>query len=89
MPDPELLREWHPLDHTPAPEFIPPMFDGPHVVSVSPKRCARFVALSRARGHDACTARMLGLPGRLVRCWDSEGLDLIAAGLRCDAVAVF
>jgi hypothetical protein len=31
MPDPELLREWHPLDHTPAPEYIPPRWDGPHV----------------------------------------------------------
>ena len=31
MPDPELLREWHPLDHTPAPEYIPPQWDGPHV----------------------------------------------------------
>jgi hypothetical protein len=31
MPDPELLREWHPLDHTPAPEYIPRYWDGPHV----------------------------------------------------------
>jgi hypothetical protein len=31
MPDPELLREWHPLDHTPAPEYIPPHWIGTHV----------------------------------------------------------
>src|SRR5215472_14877220 len=31
MLDPELLREWHPLDHTPAPEYIPRQWDGPHV----------------------------------------------------------
>jgi hypothetical protein len=34
-------------------------------------------------------ARKLRLPGRLARRWNSEGLDLIAAGLRCEAVAVF
>jgi hypothetical protein len=33
--------------------------------------------------------RTLGLPGRLARLWNCEGLDLIAAGLRRDAVAVF
>jgi hypothetical protein len=31
MADPELLREWHPLDHKPAPEYIPPCWIGPHV----------------------------------------------------------
>jgi hypothetical protein len=31
MRDIELLREWHPLDHTPAPEYIPPYWDCPHV----------------------------------------------------------
>jgi hypothetical protein len=31
MPDPELLREWHPLDHTPAPEYVPLAWDGRHV----------------------------------------------------------
>ena len=30
MPDPELLRQWHPLDQTPAPEH-PPYWNGPHV----------------------------------------------------------
>ena len=30
MPDPELLREWHPLDHRLAPEYIPPCWDRPH-----------------------------------------------------------
>ena len=31
MPDPDLLREWHPLDHTPVPDYHPPQWDGPHV----------------------------------------------------------
>jgi hypothetical protein len=31
MPDPELLRDWHPLDHTPAPEYVPPTWNGSHV----------------------------------------------------------
>jgi hypothetical protein len=31
MPDPDLLREWHPLDHPPAPDYVPPQWDGPHV----------------------------------------------------------
>ena len=31
MPNPELLRDWHPLDQTPAPEYIPPIWIGPHV----------------------------------------------------------
>jgi hypothetical protein len=41
MPNPELLREWHPLNHTLAPDYIPPGMDR---MSVSdwPKRFARF-----------------------------------------------
>jgi hypothetical protein len=31
MPNPELLREWHPLDGVPAPECILPGWDGPDV----------------------------------------------------------
>jgi hypothetical protein len=27
----ELIRDWHPLDHTPPPDYIPPSWDGPHV----------------------------------------------------------
>jgi hypothetical protein len=42
------------------------------------------------RDHDIAHApRKLGVPGRLARHWNCEGLDLIAAGLRRDAVAVF
>lgn len=26
-----LIAEWHPLDQVPAPEFVPPTWDGPHV----------------------------------------------------------
>jgi hypothetical protein len=53
-------------------------------------RTVQAVAVARARDHDtAHAARKLGLPGRLARRWNCEGLDLIAAGLRRDAVAVF
>ena len=27
----ELFRDWHPLDHTPPPEYVPPFWTGPHV----------------------------------------------------------
>jgi hypothetical protein len=48
------------------------------------------VALARSRDRDiAHAARRHGIPGRLARRWNCEGLDLIAAGLRRDAVAVF
>ena len=48
------------------------------------------VGIARSRDRDiAHAARKLGLPGRLARRWNRGGLDLIAAGLRRDAVAVF
>jgi hypothetical protein len=47
MPDPELLRDWHPLDHTPAPEYIPPQWDGPHVG----KRLAEALRTLRINGY--------------------------------------
>ena len=25
-----LLTDWHPLDHRPAPDYVPPRWDGPH-----------------------------------------------------------
>jgi hypothetical protein len=171
MPDPELFREWHPLDHTPAPEYVPPQWDGPHAGKrlaealrtlrympvngypagftnswpailheysdrvayeddpvwkaeraaesnwTKPRpsaieiarmetaivwparylghvpqllRVVQAVALARSRERDvAHAAHKLGLPGRLARRWNCEGLDTIAAGLRRDAVAVF
>jgi hypothetical protein len=172
MPDPELLRDWHPLNHTPLPEYIPPQWDGPHVgkrlsealrtlryipINSYPRafgnswpkyqiewsdalaqleadeaqqeqdaraknwtriipsateiarmetaivwpasylghlpqllRTVQAVAVARSRERDiAHAARKLGLPGRLARRWNCEGLDLIAAGLRRDAVAAF
>jgi hypothetical protein len=27
----ELIRDWHPLDHTSPPEYVPPSWTGPHV----------------------------------------------------------
>src|SRR5262249_26311602 len=51
-------------------------------------RTVQAVALSRARDRDIAHAARR-LPGRLARRWNTEGLDLIAAGLRRDAVAVF
>jgi hypothetical protein len=53
-------------------------------------RTVQAVAVARARERDiALAARKLGLPGRLARRWNRQGLDLIATGLRRDAVAVF
>ena len=26
-----LLTDWHPLDHRPAPDYVPACWDGPHV----------------------------------------------------------
>jgi hypothetical protein len=53
-------------------------------------RTVQVVALARSRDRDiADAARRLPLPGRLARRWNCEGLDLIAAGLRPDAVVVF
>jgi hypothetical protein len=48
------------------------------------------VALARSRYQDiAAATRKLKLPGRIVRRWNNEGLDLIAAGLQRDDVEVF
>jgi hypothetical protein len=48
------------------------------------------VAQVKARSLDiAHAARRLKLPGRLVRRWNDEGLDAIAAGLRREMIAVF
>ena len=48
------------------------------------------VAAGRARDRDMeHAARRLRLPGRVVRRWNSEGLDLIARGLRSDRVRIF
>jgi len=52
MPDPELLREWHPLDHTPAPEYIPRYWDGPHVG----KRLAEALRTLRHMPINGCPA---------------------------------
>jgi hypothetical protein len=167
-----LLTDWHPLDHRPAPEYIPPAWDGPHVgkrlveglrtlmlmpmprgprasgshwpayahdwadllaqqeadaeqkqrdqreanrarlrpssveimrmeqAIVWPARYLRefpqllrtvqAVAAGRARDRDMeHAARRLRLPGRVVRRWNGEGLDLIARGLVGDRVRIF
>jgi hypothetical protein len=53
-------------------------------------RTVQAVAAGRARDRDMeHAARRLRLPGRLVRRWDAEGLDLIARGLRSDRVRIF
>src|SRR5262249_16999028 len=53
-------------------------------------RTVQAVAFLRARNRGiAHAARKLRLPGRLARRWNREGLNLIATGLRPDAVAVF
>jgi hypothetical protein len=169
---PEDLIEWHPLDHKPAPEYIPPCWIGPHVgkrlaealrtlrsmpingvprgfasswpvyaiewedrlaqleadeaqqkqdalarnwTKIVPSsnevsrmeaaiswparylaelpqllRTVGAVAVARSRHQDiAAATRKLQLPGRIVRRWNNEGLDVIAAGLRRDKVGVF
>ena len=48
------------------------------------------VASVKSRGQNIAAAeRKLRLPGRIVRRWNNEGLDLIAAGLRRDEVMIF
>jgi hypothetical protein len=48
------------------------------------------VAHARSRYQDiAAATRKLQLPGRIVRRWNNEGLDLVAAGLIRDDVTVF
>jgi hypothetical protein len=53
-------------------------------------RTIQAVVLARSRDRGiAHASRKLALPGRLARRRNGEGLDLIAAGLRRDAVPVF
>jgi hypothetical protein len=53
-------------------------------------RAVQVAALFSARHRDMeQAAKRLRLPGRIVRRWNREGLDTIAAGLRRDTVAVF
>jgi hypothetical protein len=167
-----LLTDWHPLDHRPAPGYLPACWDGPHVgkrlvdglrtlmlmpvprgprvfgngwpsyahdwadllaqqeadeqqkahdrheanrVRLRPSsveimhmgqaiawpahylcqfpqlvRTVQAVAAGRARDRDMeHAARRLRLPGRVVRKWNGEGLDLIAHGLVGDRVRIF
>jgi hypothetical protein len=66
---------------------------GRGAISVTCRNCFGQFKVSRSRApaiRDIThAARKLRLPGRLARRWNCEGLDLIAAGLRRDAVAVF
>ena len=53
-------------------------------------RTVTMVAAGRSRDRDMeYAARQLRLPGRVVRRWNGEGLDLIARGLRSDRVRIF
>ena len=53
-------------------------------------RVVQVATLGRARYRDMdWAARRLELPGRLVRRWHRGGVDLIAVGLRRDAVRIF
>jgi len=170
-PDCILLTDWHPLDHTPPPEYIPPSWHGPHVGKrliealrvlqlmpappgpqafanmwptyehdwadrihyeddptwkversadrnrLKPRptpieiahmeqaigwparylfhfpqllRTVQAAAVARVRHRDlSVVERRLQLPGRVVRRWNRESLDLIAVGLRRERVAIF
>ena len=168
----DLVRDWHPLDCSTAPDYVPPAWDGPHVgkrlveglrtlrqmprsngpqqfgnawpeytfdwadhlaqleaeetqrrqdahvrnwtkvlptsieiarmeiAAIWPGRYLRefpqlitavqCAAVARARHRDLhWVANNLNLPDRLVRRWNREGLDMIAAGLRRDTVIIF
>jgi hypothetical protein len=53
-------------------------------------RVVQAVAVVRSHHGDISRAvRRLKLPGRMVRRWNRQGLDAIAAGLRRDEVPVF
>jgi len=53
-------------------------------------RVVQLAALARARHRDLrWVASRLRLPGRLVRKWNTQGLDAIALGLIRDRVPVF
>jgi hypothetical protein len=53
-------------------------------------RTVQIATLGRARYRDLhWVAGKLGLPGRLCGRWNQDGLNMIAAGLRRDVVAVF
>ena len=53
-------------------------------------RAVQAVALARMRDCDSdAAARRLRLPGRVVRRWNHDGLNLIARGLRRDKVRIF
>jgi hypothetical protein len=53
-------------------------------------RTVQAVAAGRARDRDMeQAARRLRLPGRVVRRWNGEGLDLIARGLVGDHMRIF
>jgi len=54
-------------------------------------RTVGVVALVRSFHKDVefAARRRLWMPPRVVRRWNREGLDLIAAGLRCDGVTIF
>jgi hypothetical protein len=53
-------------------------------------RAVQIAALARAHYRDMTwAAKRLALPGRTLRAWNRQGLDLIAAGLRRERVAIF
>lgn len=59
--------------------------DYPQLITV-----VQAAALARSRHRDLrWVERHFGLPGRMVRKWNRQGLDVIAAGLRRDQVPVF
>jgi hypothetical protein len=51
--DTEVLETWHPLDNVPAPEYIPPTWDGPHVGKRLVDGLRTLMLMPRVRGPQA------------------------------------
>jgi hypothetical protein len=78
------------FQHYPSPDHRSPTAKMRNLARLAFARAVQAVAAGRARDRDmehaACRLR---LPGRVVRRWNSEGLDLIARGLVGDRVRIF
>jgi hypothetical protein len=91
-----MAEKWHAFlgSGTFGPYRKLPKYSGPpfarHARGHALHRSVQIVAVSRSRDRDTeHAARRLRLPGRVLRRWNSAGLDLIARGLRRDGLRIF